>query len=257
MELSRSGLYFLLDYLEKELVDTIDKKKFYHHDPPTITQKRTILDIANNQQHSAAKDLEPTTTSMVILDQLPSTIRRTTVHQCLLTEDILSSNVIDLDRDTITQMLPEQDRSLWIRLIEHFTRLLKYHIMNAESLANKFAPTLVPTHILYLHDKAKSVLKHIVEKLVGTQQISSDDETSTDRKQPVQPMAKTNTSGSSSWLNNFTAGGGVDDDDDTTSSSSSSSVTTTTKKNTKSANSNATTPRATIDQDDDDWEFYR
>jgi hypothetical protein len=40
MELNRSGLYFLLDYVEKELKDKIDKKKFYHHDPPIITQKQ-------------------------------------------------------------------------------------------------------------------------------------------------------------------------------------------------------------------------
>jgi len=106
MELNRAGLDFLLNYIEKELIDTIDKKKFYHHDPPTITQKRTILDIANNQQQFALKDLDPTTTSMVILDQLPSTIRRTTIHKCLLTEDILSSNIIDLNKDIITNMLP-------------------------------------------------------------------------------------------------------------------------------------------------------
>ncbi len=232
MELHRSGLYFLLDYIEKELIDTIDKKKFYHHDPPTITQKRTILDIANEQQHSAIKDLEPTTTSMVILDQLPSTIRRTTIHQCLLTEDILSLNVIDLDKDLITKMLPEQDQSLWIRLIDHFTRLLKHHIMNSDTLANKFAPTLLPTNVLYLHEKAKSVLKHIVEKL--TQQLSSDDEPSThDKKQILQNIVKTNPILPSSWLNKL-------DNDDETSSSSSPSITTN-KKN---------------DQYDSDFEFF-
>jgi hypothetical protein len=229
MELHRSGLYFLLDYIEKELIDTIDKKKFYHHDPPTITQKRTILDIANEQQHSAIKDLEPTTTSMVILDQLPSTIRRTTIHQCLLTEDILSLNVIDLDKDLITKMLPEQDQSLWIRLIDHFTRLLKHHIMNSDTLANKFAPTLLPTNVLYLHEKAKSVLKHIVEKL--TQQLNSDDEPSAhDKKQILQNIVKTNPILPSSWLNK------LDNDDETSSSSI-----TTNKKN---------------DQYDSDFEFF-
>jgi hypothetical protein len=257
MELSRSGLYFLLDYIEKELIDTIDKKKFYHHDPPTITQKRTILDIANEQQQFAIKDLDPTTTSMVILDQLPSTIRRTTINKCLLTEDILSLNIIDLDKDTITKLLPEQDRSLWIRLIDHFTRLLKYHIMNSDILANKFAPTLLPNNIFYLHDKAKSLLKHIVEKNVAnTQQLSSDDETSTDRNKLVQQFVKTNTPLSSSWLDKLKSGGGIHEDDDTSSSSSSSSITTTTRKNIKSATSAATTPRGTIHQDDSDLEFF-
>ena len=75
---------------------------------------------------------------MVILDQLPSTIRRTTINKCLLTEDILSSNIKDLDKDIIAKMLPEQDRSLWIRLIDHFTQLLKLHIMNSQTLVNKF-----------------------------------------------------------------------------------------------------------------------
>ena len=153
----------------KYITNAIDKKKFYHHDPPTITQKRTILDIANNQQKFAIKDLEPTTTSMVIIDQLPSTIRRTTINKCLLTEDILSSNIQDLDKDSITKILPEQDRELWIRLIDHFTRLVKYHIMTSQTLANKFAPILLPNNMLYLHDKAKSLLQHIVEKLVGKQ----------------------------------------------------------------------------------------
>jgi hypothetical protein len=251
MELNRAGLDFLLNYIEKELIDTIDKKKFYHHDPPTITQKRTILDIANNQQQFALKDLDPTTTSMVILDQLPSTIRRTTIHKCLLTEEILSSNIIDLNKDIITNMLPEQDRSLWIRLIDHFTRLLKYHIMNSEILANKFAPLLLPNNVLYLHDKAKSLLKHILEKLIGTQQLSSDDETSTNKKQPI---TKTNTTISSSWLNKLTPGGRIDDDIDDTSSSSSSS--TPKKKNIKSPSSTATTPRGNINQHDSDLEFF-
>jgi hypothetical protein len=244
MELNRAGLDFLLNYIEKELIDTIDKKKFYHHDPPTITQKRTILDIANSQQQFAIEDLDPTTTSMVIIDQLPSTIRSTTVKQCLLTEDILSLNIIDLDKDIITKMLPEQDRSLWTRLIDHFTRLLKFHIMNSQTLANKFASTLLPNNVFYLHDKAKSLLKHIIEKLAGVQQSSSEDEISMDRKQPskehiIKP--------SSSWLNKLTSGGGLDDDDTSTSS------TTIPKKNIKSANS---TPRANINLDDSDLEFY-
>ncbi|CAF4964055.1 unnamed protein product, partial [Rotaria socialis] len=80
-------------------------------DPPTIAQKRTILDIANDQQTFSLKDVDPTTTSMVILDQLLSTVRRTTINNCLFTEDILSSNVKDLNKDIITQMLPEQDRT--------------------------------------------------------------------------------------------------------------------------------------------------
>jgi hypothetical protein len=247
MKLTRSGLYFLLDYIEKELIDTIDKNKFYHHDPPTITQKRTILNIANEQQQYAIKDLDPTTTSMVIIDQLPSTIRHTTIHKCLLTEDILSSNIIDLDKITITNMLPEQDRSLWIRLIDHFTRLLKYHIMNSDTLANKFAPTLLPNNVLYLHDKAKSLLKHIL----GTQQLSSDDETSIDKKQPIQQITKTNVALSSSWLNKLTSRGGIDEDDLSSSSSS-----TATRKNIKSASSAATTPRGNINQDDSDLEFF-
>ncbi|CAF2985790.1 unnamed protein product [Rotaria sp. Silwood2] len=227
MELHRLGLYFLLDYIEKELIDTIDKKKFYRYDPPTITQKRTILDIANEQQQYALKDLEPATTSMVILDQLPSTIRRITINKCLLTEDIPSSNIKDLDKDIITKMLPEQDRSLWTRLIDHFIRLLKLHIMT------------------------KSLLKHILEKIVGIQQSSSDDDTSTDKKQPVQHIIKTNTASSSSWLNKLTSGGIMDDDD-----TSSSSITNKSKKNIKSASSVSTTPRTDVNRDDSDLEFY-
>jgi hypothetical protein len=184
---------------------------------------------------------------MVIIDQLPSTIRHTTIHKCLLTEDILSSNIIDLDKTTITNMLPEQDRSLWIRLIDHFTRLLKYHIMNSDTLANKFAPTLLPNNVLYLHDKAKSLLKHIL----GTQQLSSDDETSIDKKQPIQQITKTNVALSSSWLNKLTSRGGIDEDDLSSSSSS-----TATRKNIKSASSAATTPRGNINQDDSDLEFF-
>ena len=251
MELNRPGLFFLLDYIEKELIDTIDKKKFYRHDPPTITQKRTILDIANDQQQFAVKDLDPATASMVILDQLPSTIRRTTINKCLLTEDILSSNIKDLDKDSITKMLPEQDRSLWTRLVDHFTRLLKYHIMSSQTLANKFAPTLLPNNMLYLHDKAKGLLQHIVEKLVGTQSLSSDDETTTNKKHSIQNLVKINPTAPSSWLNKSASRGGIDDD-----LSSSSSSSSTPKKNTKSISSIVTTPRANTKQDDSDLEFY-
>lgn len=250
MELSRTGLYFLLKYIENELIDTIDKKKFYQHDPPTITQKRTILDIANQQQTFALKDLDPTTTSMFIIDQLASTIRRTTKYHCLLNENILELNIIDLDKTRITNMLPEQDQSLWIRLIEHFSYLLKYHIMNSDTLANKFAPLLLQTNMLYLHDKAKSLLKHILEK---PQQILSDDE---DKSSSLQQMIKKNPlippPTSSSWLNKLSTGHGIHDDDDTSSSLSLP----TTRKDLKSPNSTGTMPRTNIQQDDSDFEFY-
>lgn len=249
MKLNRTGLYFLLDYLEMELKHSIDKKKFYDgSDSPTISLKRTIIDIANEQDRSAMKDLEPTATSMVILEQLPSTIRQTTVHKCLLTEEILSLNVIDLNRDSITKMLPEQDRSLWLRLIEHFTHLIKHHVMTTESLAKKFAPLFLTNNALLLHEKAKSVLKHVLEKLGGTQPIHSDDDTSTTEKKSVlQEMIKSNPVLSAPWMNKVQTG--IFEDD--SSSSTSSSMTTTAKKNlTKS-----TTSSTKIHQDDD-FEFY-
>lgn len=250
MELTRNGLYFLLDYIEKEFKETIDKKKFYHLDSPTITQKRTIIDIANERQTYALKDLDPTTTSMVILDQLPSTIRRTTKNQCLLTEEILSSNVKDLDKNLITQMLPENDRLLWSRLIDHFTQLLKLHIMNSQTLVNKFALAFLPTNVLYTHDKAKSLLKHILEKLIRTQSSSSDDDTSISKKQPIVQTNTKPSSSSSSWLKKLTNNSALDDDnyddEDYNKSVSSSS---TTKKANKS-------PRSNIHKDDSDQDFF-
>jgi hypothetical protein len=241
MELSRLGLYFLLDYIEMELKDTIDKKKFYRLDPPTITQKRTILNIANDQDKFSLKDLDPTMTSMVILDQLPSTIRRTTVNKCLLTEEILSLNIQDLDKNLIAQMLPEQDRSLWLRLIDHFNQLLKLHIMNSQTLVNKFAIAFLPANIFYTQDKAKSLLKHILERLVGTQSSSSDDEISISKNQPVQHIVHQS---SSSFLKKLTNDSYLDDDDDDKSTSSSSTA----KISHKS-------PRTNINKDDD-HEFF-
>jgi hypothetical protein len=244
MELSRIGLYFLLDYIENEFKDTIDKKKFYHHDPPTIIQKRTIIDIANEQQTSALKDLDSATTSMVILDQLSATIRRTTKNNCLLTEDILSSNIKDLDKDIIAQLLPEQDRLLWLRLIDHFLQLLKLHIMNSQTLVNKFALAFLPVNVSYAHEKAKSLLKHILDKLIGRQSSNSDDETSIIQQQTVQTNTKPSSSG---WLKKLTNGSAFDDDEDDKSTSSSSS--TTIKTPNKS-------PRANINKDDSDLEFF-
>ncbi|CAF5113213.1 unnamed protein product, partial [Rotaria magnacalcarata] len=252
MELNRTGLYFLLDYIEKELKDTIDKKKFYRLDPPTIAQKRTILDIANDQQKLSLKDVDPTTTSMVILDQLPSTVRRTTINNCLFTEDILSSNVKDLNKDIITQMLPEQDRSLWLRLIDHFAQLLKLHIMSSQILTNKFAVALLPANVFYAHDKAKSILKHVIEKYVGTQSSNSDDESSSDIRQPVQKITQTANAqpppSSSSWLKKVTKGSILYDDEDEKSTSSSSI----TKKNNKSPIATSTSSKANMNYDDDD-----
>jgi len=249
MELSRTGLYFLLDYIEKELKDTIDKKKFYRLDPPTITQKRTILDIANEQNQIQLKDLDAATISMVILDQLSSTMRRTTINKCLLTEDILSANIQDLNKDIIAQMLPEQDRSLWLRLIDHFIQLLKLHIMDSQTLVNKFALILLPANVFYAHDKAKSLLKHIVEKLVRAQSSSSDDERSIDRKQYT---VQTNATPSSPWLKKITKSSMFDDEEEESSSSTSSS----TKKIHKSSSSTATTPRAHINRDVSDQEIF-
>ncbi|CAF3334013.1 unnamed protein product [Rotaria socialis] len=260
MELNRTGLYFLLDYIEKELKDTIDKKKFYRLDPPTIAQKRTILDIANDQQTFSLKDVDPTTTSMVILDQLPSTVRRTTINNCLFTEDILSSNVKDLNKDIITQMLPEQDRTLWLRLVDHFAQLLKLHIMNSRTLTNKFAVALLPANVFYAHDKAKSILKHVIEKYAGTQSSNSDDESSSDTRQSAQKIVQTTNvqpppSSSSSWLKKATTGSILYDDDDEKSTSSSSI----TKKNNNSPIATSISSKANMkydDDDDDDKDFF-
>lgn len=220
MKLSQQGLYFLLDYIEDELKETIDKKKFYRFDPPTINQKRTVLDIANDRKKSDLQDLDPTTVSMVILDQLPSTIRRTTMNKCLLTDEILSSNIKDLDKSAISQMLPEQDRFLWLRLIDHFTLLLKLHIMNCQTLVNKFALVFLPTNVSYAHDKAKSLLKHILEKLVGTQSSSSDDEISSSKTPPIAHAVSTNVQSKTfSWMKKSTDVSSVDDDDESSSSS--------------------------------------
>ncbi|UJR36319.1 hypothetical protein I4U23_029047 [Adineta vaga] len=254
MELSRTGLYFLLDFIEKEFKDTLDKKKFYQFDSPTISQKRIILDIANEQQKFALNDQDPATISMVILDQLTSTIRRTTKNQCLLTDDILSANVRDLDKDIIAQMLPAEDRTLWSRLIDHFVQLLKLHVMDSQALVNKFALTLVPTNVLNAHGKAKSLLKHIIEKLLRTHSSSSENDTSINRNQPVAQMNVT-TPSSSSWLNKLAKGSAYNDEDESISSSS-SSETTPTKKSSQSPRSISSTPRRNIykDQDGDDDE---
>ena len=250
MELTCTGLYVLLDHIENELKDTIDKKKFYCLDSPTIAHKRNILDIANEQQKSALNDLDPTTISMVILDQLPSTIRRTTTKNCLLTEDILSLNIKDLDKDIIAQMLPEEDRKLWLRLIEHFGQLLKLHVMNSQTLTNKFAVALLPANVLHAHDKAKSLLKHIVETFVGTQS-SSDDETSIVRKQPIQRFIPSNATSSSSWLQKLRKGNAFDDDDDKSTSSSSA-----TKTNAKSAKLTTSILNKNIIRSDSDSDFF-
>ena len=220
MELNRPGLYFLLDYLEREFKETIEKKKFYRADQPTIPLKRAILDIANHQQHQALKDHDVMTVSMVVLDQLPSTIRRTTLNQCLLTEDILTANIQDLDQSSVAQMIPEPDRALWLRLTEHFVQLLKLHIMNSHTLAEKFALALLPINVLYVHEKAKSLLKHIMEKYAGTQPSSSDDEVSIERRQARPFAMNTNSLSTSSWMKKLGHDHDLDDDEPSTSSSS-------------------------------------
>ena len=252
MELTQAGLFFLLDYIEQELVQAIDKSKFYNHNSPTITIKQDTLSVANEQRRASLKDLDPPTTSMVILEQLPSTIRRTTAHQCLFTEEIISSSVRDLDKNSLSRKLPDKDRQLWLKLIDHLQKLFKRHLMNSETLANKFAPAFIPSQALYNLDKAKSLLKHLIEQSTATQVSSSDDETSTEtKKQLINPLVKTNTASSSSWLEKLTARKKIDDD----TSSSSSSVTT--KRNVKSPSSTGTTPRAQPQfGDDSDLEFY-
>lgn len=235
MDLTRQGLSFLLDYLEREFREAIDKKKFYRVDPPTITQKRTILDLANRQQSNELKDHDSTMISMIILDQLPSTIRRTTVHQCLLTEDILSMNIQDLDKNIIAHMIPEQDRQLWLRLIDHLSQLLKNHIMNISTIIDKFSLAFLPANILYIQDKAKSLFKHILEKLAGTQTSSSDDETSSSKKQINNQL-----SSSSSWMKKLRNGSAFDDNDDDSTSSTSTM---------KINNRSATKPNDDSDQD--------
>jgi len=208
MNLTRNGLGFLLDYLEKEFQEAIEKKKFYRLDQPTINQKRTILTIANDRDITALKDLDPTTTSMVVLDQLPSTIRRTTVHQCLFTEEILSANIKDLDRNAVANMLPEEDRSLWLRLSDHFAQILRLHVMNSQTLVEKFTISLLPVNVLYAHEKAKNLLKHLMEKYTGRQFSNSDEDQSIDRpKISRQPVV-------SNWMKKLERGSILNENDE-------------------------------------------
>lgn len=213
-KLTRDGLYFLLDYMERELKDAVDKRRFYAVESPTVTQTSMIIDIANEQQRLALEDLDATTVSMVILEKLSPTIRRTTVNQCLLTEEILSANIQDLDKDSIARMLPEADRALWLRLIEHFIQLLRCHIMDMPTLVTKFALKLVPERALYVHDKAKSLLKHVVDKLMRAPSASVEDDSF-----PRNELSST------SQLRKLAHRAGYEDEDDESKSASASSPT--------------------------------
>lgn len=246
MELTRTGLYFLFNYLEKEFLESIDKKKFYQHDPPTLTQKKLILNIANGQQQQALKEQDPATVSMVILDQLPSTIRRTTVKQCLLTEEILSGNIVDMTVQSISRRIPEQDRILWDQCMRHLMKLHHDRILSSELIAQKFASALLPEQTAFLQDKAKSLLKHLVEHQPGQESSTSDDESSK-RKDASLKLKSSN----SSWLNKALTRKSFDDE---SSSSSTSDIPRKTP-----IQSTITTPRkapSVHDDDGSDLDFY-
>jgi hypothetical protein len=254
MDLTRAGLMFLLDYIEQQLIDTIDNKKFYQHDSPTLPLKRTTLDIANRQQHDALKELDPTTTSAIVLDQLPATIRRITDKQCLLTADILTANIKDLDVTSIGHLLSSNDRTVWIRLIDHLNKLYKYHIMPADILANKFAPAMLSTTDQHILDKAKSLVKHVVEQSLARplSSVGSEDESRT-KSSKVNQSVKANSKSTSAWLKKLSTSRTIDDDDDLSSSSSSSLART---SNRKSFDSRSTTPKKPAEPDDTDLDFY-
>ncbi|CAF0782338.1 unnamed protein product [Didymodactylos carnosus] len=228
MELNRSGLEFALDYIQNELQNTLDQKKYYRHDTPTISQRKKILNGANEQNRAQLKEYGPTTVSMVVLHQMTSTIRRYTKQKCLFTDEILSLNIKDVSKDIVHQRLNKTDPSaatLWDVLIEHFMFLQRRHVMDIPTIAKTFARTLISETSEAL-EKAEPLLIHILEKIVRDHASSSSSDEDNDnhnkpkQQQQVQQIKNTK---SKSWLEKIVDGD--DDDDDLTESSSSKTKT--------------------------------
>lgn len=164
ISLTIAGLNLLIDFVEEQIPNTIDKTKIYSDDKPSVSQKTQIVQIANRQDKISLRTFDAPLVSMVILDQLHSTIQRNTIHKSLITNEILYYNPSDFDVDSIADHLPSKDRSLWLKLINHFGILLKHHIIDISSLVEKFALLLLTTNVQDLLTKAKNLLHVVLEK---------------------------------------------------------------------------------------------
>ncbi|CAF0763453.1 unnamed protein product [Didymodactylos carnosus] len=269
MELNRSGLEFSLDFMQNELQNTLDQKKYYRHDTPTIMQRKKILNGANERNRAILAEYGPAAVSMVVLDQMTSTIRRYTIQKCLFTDEILSLNIKDVNKDIVFQRLNQIDPSgatLWNVLIEHFIFLQRRHVMNIPTIAKTFARTLISKTSEAL-EKAESLLIHILEKFVRdrTSSSSSDEENDNFKKSQPQPQqqqqqqygqqVKNKNIKSKSWLDKIADG----DDDDYNSTESSSSKSKPMKKSFETSEAGKrwlSNEKNVQPQEDSDMEFY-
>jgi hypothetical protein len=117
------------------------------------------------QRREPLNDISSADVSMVILDQLPSVIKNHTQNKCVLTPDLLSLSMTDINEEIIKSSLENpNDKELWNRLLKHWLYLKRSAMYDSKSLAVKFAPALLGVYQIGVEKAVQ-----IVEKVLNSQ----------------------------------------------------------------------------------------
>ena len=106
--------------------------------------------------------MDPADVTMVVLDQLPALIRKSTTNKCLLTPDLMGLSVTDINDRVVSNYLRDQsDKNLWSRLLKHWNFLKRLASIDAGTLAEKFASALIGMNTGGI-EKAVKILQKII-----------------------------------------------------------------------------------------------
>ncbi|XP_060558323.1 uncharacterized protein LOC132718621 isoform X3 [Ruditapes philippinarum] len=162
-EISTSGLFRLLKFVEEELLNALALENFYRTRNPDEATKKDIIYKANNE-NSSLQSLDGELVSMVILQQLTLVVRRLP-GGCMLSDTLLVRGSHSSTNEQIRSNLHRDAQTLWDKLMEHFILLVKNRVMGTREVAHVFVPCLVHAGSEN-QAKAVSVIEDIIENAI-------------------------------------------------------------------------------------------
>ena len=158
-DVTLEGLYNLLDAVQEVLTATRQTKEFYRTDPPPTSVRNDIIENCNKGQ--MLSHVDPTSISMVALEQLPLVVQNC-MGGSLLPDSYLYTPYPDTDYDSIRSNIHPTSIRFWDRLCEHFVALVRFNIMNCHEVGDVFGPMLIGDDSPY-EDKAKALLSGMLD----------------------------------------------------------------------------------------------
>jgi hypothetical protein len=133
----------------------------------SFKNKWGVLRLA--RENKPLDEMNPADISIVILDQLPKVIDKHTKNKCLFSRDLLGLSTADIsERMVANNLKSDSDRRLWDRLVKHWSFLRKVAYIDANALAQLFAPGLLGLAASTGSEKGIKFLEKIINEIASS-----------------------------------------------------------------------------------------